>query len=385
MHSLRLLLLVPLMLLLATGCEEPFPNAGELEILNGLWGLPSKPPADPTNRLHGNAQAVALGKKLFMDAGLSSCGTVSCASCHKEDGLAFPEARAIGCGGQLTGRNAPGILNVASTQWLMWDGRADRTWNQPLLPLLNPAEMASSPAVLRARLAERYDGDYQGLFGKSPAAETVDEQLLANFGKVVGSYLSTLVRVQAPFDTDVRRFLEAEEAGTQESDPAYPRLKVFVRTGRCVGCHQGPTLSDNRFHVVGVEDASAGNVGAKAGVAALLASVFRGDGLYSDDREFVRGRLETLRREVEDKPENFEGAFRTPSLRNVALTAPFMHTGALATLEEVVEHYDQGGDAAGSYMGALSPSVHRLSLTTAEKAALVELLKSLTGGSVSGL
>jgi len=384
MNRLKVLTLCLFCALFGFGCEEPFPNATELDTLRGMWGLPSRAPVDSTNHLVSSVAAATLGKKLFNDPLLSSCGTVSCATCHEGEGLAYDEPTAPGCNGQRTERNPPGLLNVAHAEWLMWDGRADRLWNQARLPFLSPAEMASSPALLRARLSEGYDAEYIQLFGASAAAQLNDEQLLVNFGKVLAAYMTTLGRTQSPFDADVRRFVEAAEAGNAEDDPAHFALKTFFRRGRCAGCHQGPLLTDNKFHVIGVKDTSASRDGASPGLTQMLDSPFRGDRAFSDDASLIQGRLKTLEQELAEHPEQFLGAFRTQTLRNVALTAPYMHTGALSSLEEVVDFYDAGGDAAGTFHGTLGETIEPLHLTPQEKAALVKLLESMTGTVITG-
>jgi cytochrome c peroxidase len=197
-------------------------------------------------------------------------------------------------------------------------------------------------------------------------------------GKVLAAYERDLMRVEAPFDVDVRRFLAAVDAGTAQSDPAYLGLKTFVRKGQCIVCHKGPSLTDELFHNVGLQDKGPGAGGQWAVLQSLLDWEFNAAGRYSDDRSGADARrLTTLRTQA--KQEELEGAFRTPSLRNVALTAPYMHTGAQATLEEVVDFYNEGGDPDGTFTGKRTVSIVALDLTDEEKRALVELLKSLTG------
>lgn len=358
--------------------EEPFPNNDELDILRGLHTPSPKPPADLTNKYADDARAVALGSKLFFDKSLSGCGTVACSSCHGGEGLTVSDSKAQGCG-DYTGRNPPTVLNAGYATWFMWDGRADRLWNQALLPLTSPIEMASDANLLRTRLSAGYADEYQALFGVLPSAEA-DDQLLANFGKTVAAYERTLNRTDAPFDQDVVRFLQAVDAGTEEKDPAYLGLKTFVRKGQCAACHKGPSLSDDQFHNIGVKDTSSGNRGAAATSAGMLAWKFNSKGTYSDDRAGDQAmRLDRLTSDLEQKPADFEGAFKTPTLRNLTLTAPYMHTGELATLEDVVELYNKGGEAPGNFAGVVSQTIRKRNFTEAEKKALVDLLKSMTG------
>jgi cytochrome c peroxidase len=360
--------------------EEAFPNEAELEQLRALHTPSPRPPVDPTNQYGDNPAAAALGDRLFDDPKLSSCGTVSCKSCHDGEGKSVTEATALGCDGQRTGRNPPTILNSGYSTWYMWDGRADRLWNQALLPLLSPVEMNSNPAILRDRLSDAlYAEDYRALFGVLPSQER-EERLLANFGKVIAAYERTQNRVDAPFDRDVVRFIAAAEAGQAEADPAYLGLKTFMRKGQCIACHKGPMLSDDQFHNIGVKDASAGKPGVASAAEALLGWAFNASGAYSDKPAGLEaGRLQRLRTDLAQKPASFEGAFKTPTLRNVTLTAPYMHTGELATLEDVIELYNKGGEPAGSFAGVVTETIIPLELTDAEKTALLNLLKSMTG------
>jgi cytochrome c peroxidase len=360
--------------------EEAFPNEAELEQLRALHTPSPRPPVDPTNQYGDNPAAAALGDRLFDDPKLSSCGTVSCKSCHDGEGKSVPEATALGCDGKRTGRNPPSTLNSGYITWFMWDGRADRLWNQALLPLLSPIEMNSNPAILRDRLSSpEYAEDYRKVFGVLPSQEP-EERLLANFGKAIAAYERTQNRVDAPFDRDVVRFIAAAEAGQAEADPAYLGLKTFLRKGQCIACHKGPMLTDDLFHNIGVKDGSEGKSGVAAAAGALLDWAFNAAGAYSDRPTGVdAGRLQRLRADLTQKPGTFEGAFKTPTLRNVTLTAPYMHTGELATLEDVIELYNKGGEPTGSFAGVVTETIKPLELKDEEKKALADLLKSMTG------
>ncbi|MCY1082887.1 cytochrome-c peroxidase [Archangium lansingense] len=383
-HSPRTWMLASALLgslgLSCTPPEEPFPNQDELELLQSLHTPSRLPPKDPTNKYGDDPAAAALGLRLFNDESLSSCGTVSCKSCHDGQGRSVDTAVAQGCDGKLTGRNPPTVLNAGYSTWFMWDGRADRLWNQALLPLLSPVEMNSSPALLRARLSAEYAEDYRALFGKLPSEETDDNLLLAHFGKVIAAYERTLNRNDAPFDQDVRRFLDAVAAGTAEKDPAYLGLKTFVRKGQCSACHKGPMLSDDQFHNIGVKDQSAGARGVAEAAPAMLEWPFNSRGPYSDAPGGIESvRLQRLGNDLSEKASELEGAYKTPTLRNVTLTAPYMHTGELKTLEEVIDLYDKGGEPAGNFAGVVSVTIKPLELTAEEKKALLELLESMTG------
>ncbi len=368
--------------LLACACssEDPFPSLDELDKLNQLHTMPRHPPADSTNRLADDARANALGNQLFHDPKLSSCGTVSCSSCHDGDGRTVAKAKADGCNGQVTGRNPPTILNVDYLRWFMWDGRSDRLWNQAILPMTSDHEMNSNATVLRAQLNAAYQSQYTELFNKTPDQTTDDDEVLANVGKLMQAYERTVKRLDSPFDEDVQRFLAAVDAGTAEQDPAYLGLKTFFRKGQCIACHQGVTLSDNQFHNLGVADSSDGAPGQEAKIDFILDWKFNAAGPYSDNRTGQdAARLAGVRSELGTKRAAMVGAYKTPTLRNVALTAPYMHTGDLKTLDDVVEFYNKGGDAEGMFAGVRTETIKKLDLTNEEKAALVKLLESMTG------
>lgn len=359
--------------------DDPFPNADELDKIKGLSPL-ARLVNDPSNRFQTNTAAEQLGHALFDDEGLSGCGDISCASCHKPDhGYTVEEPLAKGCFDQNSERNPLSLLNSGHSRWYMWDGRADRLWSQALLPILNPKEMGSSAAIVRARIESAYAEDYLAIFGKAPTAETDDNRLLSNVGKAIAAYEAVLTRTKAPFDTDVARFVAAAEAGNAESDPLYVGLDMFMRKGKCFSCHKGPAFSDDLFHNIGLEDRTDERNGQRDGTPQLLGSAFRADGEYSDDRSTFVTRLTNLQTDLDTDPDVMIGAFKTPTLRNVELTAPYMHTGHLATLDDVLDFYARGGDANGSFAGTRTSTISSFDMSSAERAALLALLKSLTG------
>ncbi len=358
----------------ACGSSSPFPSDDELNQLRGLYRISTSPP-DGTNAFADSPAAAALGAQLFADRRLSRCGTVSCSTCHAPPAFAPTTRFAQGCNGE-TARNTPTMLNAGFRNWFYWDGRKDTLWSHALFPLLDVVEMQADPAAVRALLQSDYAAEYQQLFGVAPAAEPDQQRLLANFGKAIEAYLRTLVKVKAPFDDDLQRFLAAAAAGSAESDPAYLGLRTFIRTGRCIICHKGPMLSDGSFHNLGVREDGAPDHGHLDGVAMLRSDVYNAAGPYSDDPASGRARLAAL---DELTTVDLDGAFKTPSLRNVALTPPYMHNGAYAALTDVVEFYNRGGDPPGTFAGTRAMTIQPLGLSSAEKQALVDLLGTLTG------
>lgn len=391
-HSLVFALIV-----LSPACqpEAPFPaDDTEANKIRDLYN-PAPPLGDPTNALADSADAAALGKVLFSDTRLSPCG-LACESCHNPStGFADTVPLSNGCNGAHTARNAPSLLNAGYRHWLFWDGRKDSLWAQASGPLLNPNEMGSDVSRLRSVLQEFYAADYQALFAKDPVGTTDDDELLANFGKVMEAYERTLVRVRSPFDENVARFLATYDSGGDVTqDPIYLQLKTFVRTGNCVTCHSGSMLSDESFHNIGVADPSEGERrGRASGMAQLydpqthtFLDPLNGVGEYSDDispTNSTNAKLNGMFNDFNNPTalSDLEGAFKTPSLRNVALTAPYLHDGSRATLSDMVDFYNQGGDTDGSFAGhkTTAGTITQLNLTPAEKQALVDMLESLTG------
>lgn len=368
---------------LAAACSPPdrFPSSDELELIRGLYRS-SAPPSSPTNKYASVPAAAALGKTLFEDVRLSSCGTLSCASCHPSPNFVVGAALNNGCYGNQTKRNAPTLLNVSFRRWFYWDGQKDSLWSHAILPLTRPDEMASSAAALRIVLQEHYGFAYAGVFGKLPDDEPDDDRLLANFGKAIEAYLRTVIRTDSPFDQELKTFIAAAEEDIAADEdarvralPNYLGLETFVRKGRCIICHKGASLTDDNFHNLGVTVAEPHDEGRAVGIAKVRADIFNGAGPYSDDP--VTGRVKLDRIDQDLPKEGAVGAFKTPSLRNVSLSAPYMHTGKLETLEAVVEFYNVGGDEQGTFAGSRAETLVPLKLTPSEKAALVALLKSL--------
>ena len=272
---------------------------------------------------------VTLGRRLFFDPLLSADRTISCASCHHPE-LAFSDttARSRGVRGQETTRNVPSILNRAYGASFFWDGRARSLEEAVVQPIENPREMALPLSILLDRL--RQDSAYRHLFG-----EVFRDSVTApNVARSLASYLRVLRSGDSPAD----RYMAGERSAL--SVEAARGLEVFFGKANCVACHAGPLFTDESFHNTGVSPADTG-------------------------RGLVTHRAED------------RGAFKVPSLRNVAMTAPYMHDGSIATLDSVVEFYDHGGGLSGRS----DPELRPLRLTNEEKRELLAFLRSLTASS----
>ncbi|QYF95717.1 hypothetical protein KY495_11510 [Massilia sp. PAMC28688] len=333
-------------------------------------GLPALPPAP---RGADTAAAVELGRKLFMDRRLSHNNTMSCAMCHiPEQGFTATQlGTALGLEGRTLRRNAPTLLNVAYVQPLFHDGRAESLHLQAWDPLLNPIEMGnpdSSGLIDKLRRMPDYDGLFEAAFDGAQA----DRRTV---GLALASYQRTLVAGNSRFDRwhygkQAHALTPQEQAG----------FKIFTGKGRCVACHaigkQHALFTDGRFHNTGVglgPRAGSHRVRLAAGIdievtAQSLASV-------SEPLQADLGRYEVTRLPAH------RYAYRTPGLRNVALTAPYMHDGSLASLEDVVAFYQRGGIDNP----ARDPLLRPLQLGEQEKADLSAFLRSLTGDKIDAL
>jgi cytochrome c peroxidase len=316
----------------ATSQERP--DAGvTAEMLDAMERLPDELGALPEIAAPADnpqtAAKAALGRRLFFEAALSRDRTLSCASCH-DPAKGFADGVPLGtgfAGGRLS-RHTPTVLNAAYNKLQFWDGRADSLEVQAAGPMLAAGEMnmpSEQEIVHRLQAVDGYRKAFHEVFGGAPSLETVT--------KAIAAYERTLVTPDGPFD----RYARGDKRALRDDQKR--GLALFVGKAACSQCHQGPNFSDDKFHHIGL--GSAGDL----------------------------GRFAVTRRD-EDR-----GAFKTPSLRNVALTAPYMHDGSLASLEAVVDFYDRGGDAQPGQSWKIFP----LKLRADEKADLVAFLNSLTG------
>jgi cytochrome c peroxidase len=305
---------------------------------HGPWPLPAA--RDPSNRVSGDPGAVGFGQRLFFEPRLSATGAIACATCHVPE-RAWSDGRPRGMGLALLDRNTPSVLDAGLHRWFAWDGRADSLWAQGLRAILDPREMgASAPhiaAVVGADPTLRCL--YERVYGPRPGADA--EPVLVGVGKALAAFLETIRSGRTPFDD----FRDALLRGDRRAAAGYPLaaqrgLRTFVGPGRCSVCHFGPRFTNGEFHDVGIPFLVApGRVdgGRHEGIKQLRADRFNLLGPYNDD---ATGAAATKTRHVEPQHANF-GQFKTPSLRNVAGTAPYMHDGRLTTLRDVVRHYSQ--------------------------------------------
>ncbi|MSR46507.1 MAG: cytochrome-c peroxidase [Planctomycetes bacterium] len=270
-----------------------------------------------------------LGRKLFFDPILSKDRTVSCASCHDPDkAFATNDARPLGVGGERCDRNSPPIFNRAFGATQFWDGRASTLEQQVLMPIEHPHEMALPLPEALARFAA--DPGYRGLFAATGAPEPTNDALAA----ALAEFVRRLVVGDSPID----RFRAAKGTLTPQERRG---LWLWESKAGCWKCHAGPNFSDEKFHNTGI--------GSKDGVPEAARFAVTGD-------------------------EADRGAWKTPTLRMVAKTAPYMHDGSLATLDEVVRFYARGGNPNAQ----LDAKVQPFEISDDDVAAMVAFMDALS-------
>lgn len=292
--------------------------------------LPAYVPTPPTNL--GYLQKVELGRQLYFDTRLSKNNSVSCAFCHNP-GTGFADARqfSIGAFGTAGGRQAPTVYNTGFLPLQFWDGRAGSLEEQAIGPIHNPIEMAEKHETVVPKIAKipGYQKQFQLIFGGGASLQHIAEAIAA--------FERTIVSQNSAFD----KYVLGDQKAMDEA--AVRGMALFKGKARCALCHNGPNFTDNQFHNLGVPQVGP---------------------LKEDLGRFVVSRLER------DK-----GAFKTPTLRSIVETAPYMHDGVFKTLEEVIDFKNAGGGATPN----LSPLMKPLNLTAEEKADLLAFLKALTG------
>jgi cytochrome c peroxidase len=401
------MLLSVLLVLAAQAPASPELTREERERVLALSPLPP-PPRDPTNAHEEDPRAARLGQALFFDRRFSKNGTISCAHCHDPArGWSDGRQRAQGLGDVR--RHTPALWNVAQNRWSFWDGRKDSLWSQALAPLEDPAEHGGSRLQYAHLVAadERYRRAYERVFGPLPdlsdperfpprgrpvpgvpehpyarawngmsaADRDAVDRVFADLGKALAAYERRIVSRRAPFDVFVEGLRAGDAAKRAVLAPAAVRgLQLFLGKARCHTCHDGPHFSDLEFHddrVPPLTSADEPDPGRYEGIALVLEDPFNGLGRFSDDVEAGRTRLAYLARTSHNLRE-----LKTPTLRNVAVTAPYMHQGQFATLAEVVRFYS-------TLEGALAPHpeeklIEPLGLSPEEQSDLVAFLESLT-------
>ncbi len=281
------------------------------------------------------ASKISLGKQLYFDGRLSKNNAISCAFCHNPvTGFADPKQTSVGVTGERGGRQAPTVYNTAFNPFQFWDGRAGSLEEQAIGPIHNPIEMAETHENVVKKLSQikGYRDQFQIVFGTGVSIQGI--------GEAIAAYERTVISTNSAFD----KYVLGDKNALNED--AKRGMTLYKGKARCILCHNGPNFTDNQFHNLGVPQ-----------VGPLKVDL---------------GRYEVTRRDRD------RGAFKTPTLRSITETAPYMHDGAFKTLEEVVAFYNVGGGKNEH----LSPLIKPIGLNPEESADLVAFLKALTGESL---
>ena len=334
--------------------------------LRSLWigSLPALAP-DPSNRFADDPRAAAFGRSLFEDARLSANGQVSCATCHDplrgfQDGL--PLGRGIGS----TRRRTMSLVGTAYSPFLFWDGRKDSQWAQALEPLEHPSEHGSDRMQLVHAVVAHHREPYEVVFGALPdvsnrarfplrAGPSGDppvqaawagmaagdrhtvSRVFANLGKAIAAFERQLAPQPSRFDSHVARLL-GDKGRAALNAQEVSGLRLFLGKGRCGSCHSGPLFTDHAFHNTGIPHRGTGypDPGRSGALHAVTHDEFNCRGPFSDA---TREQCQELMFLLTDSSQ--WGSFRAPTLRGVSKRAPYMHTGAFASLGEVLDHYNR--------------------------------------------
>jgi cytochrome c peroxidase len=333
--------------------QPTLPVTGTPLDLKAPMGL-TRVPVPAYNEL--TVEKVELGKQLYFDKRLSADNTVACATCHDPaQGWSYNDTFSPGIRGQKTGRVAPTVINSAYNKLQFWDGRADSLEDQALGPIQAPGEMGNTLVAVAKKLdaIKGYKEQFRKVFGTEHV--TAD-----GIAKAIAAFERTILSGNSPFD---KWLSDPEENAGAISESAKRGWALFRGKARCSNCHSGANFTDDAFHNIGV-----GFADWEKATSERRAAILAGHG----------GRWAVTK--VGHKNPADIGAYKTPTLRNVAETAPYMHDGSEATLEAVIEYYERGGNRnPWSDKQLLETGKTALGLTAQDKKDLVEFLKALTG------
>jgi cytochrome c peroxidase len=375
----------------------------EKDILKSLWigSLPPLPP-DPSNRVSDDPVAASLGYRLFFDTRFSANKKISCATCHKPEKY-FTDGLSRSKGTGLSDRHAMSIVGTGYNAWYYWDGRRDKQWSQAITPMETIGEMEGT----RVEIVHEFFADsvyrklYRQLFGSipslpnaalrasprgndtarvnwqkiSPGYQRIYNQVFANIGKAIAAYERTVQYGPSRFDKYAENIITNKKQNSSSgfNSSELRGLKLFIsEKAQCLRCHNGPHFTNYGFHKIGLPQLSAEkpDLGRMIGLQAVMMDEFNCAGPYSD-----AGRMDC----TELRFINFDAptaeAFKVPSLRNVALTAPYMHDGRFTSLKETISHYRTASAALPP--GSLEFS--KLNLSDKDINDLVAFLKTLSG------
>lgn len=393
--------------LVGIGCQPEFESSFtelELFVLSDMQ-RPVDAPLDETNEWDGNPEAIEFGKQLFFNHSLSP-NAIACSSCHVPN-LGFSDGLTQSFGADVTPRHSPTLFDVAQHTWFRWDGGCDSLWCQAIGPIESPKEMNGSRTFLVSAISGNPDltSQYEALFGELPDVsevnliarpsaddtaaneewnrlpETVQHditEVLVNVVKSIAAYEATIQSQPTVFDDFVTAMVDpstTEEAALTLLSPEEEQgLRLFLGEGQCHLCHNGPTFSNDGFHNIGLgprDWLEETDIGRYDGITMVQESEFNAAGPWSSNTDGYRAsRVERLVQSTEQLAQ-----FKTPSLRNLFQTAPYMHGGHFDTLEEVLQHYSELEES--TLQGHSDEVLAPLNWTTAEKEAMIAFLRIL--------
>jgi cytochrome c peroxidase len=373
----------------------------EIEILRSLW-LYSLPPVpkNASNAFADDPRAAELGKKFFFDTRFSGNSKVSCGTCHRKD-YVFTDNLPVAHGMGFTARRTMPLAGMAYMPWLFWDGRKDSLWSQALGPLESTVEHGISRTFCARIILEFYQSEYEGVFGpvkemkafrRMNARPGLDDpeaykawvnipfdqraevnRIYANMGKAIAAYVRTIMPGPARFDRYVEASLKNDRSRMEQifTDKEAGGLRLFIGKAKCTNCHTGPLFTNGDFHNihVGEKEGRPADRGRADGIIQALSDEFNCLGEFSDAEPRDCAEL----RFIDTETEKYAGAFKTPTLRNVAERPPYMHAGQLKSIREVLEFY----------RSADNPELGHGDLTDHELEQLEAFLGTLSGPIVS--
>lgn len=373
----------------------------EVETLRSLW-LYSLPPVpkNPSNEFADDPRAAELGKKFFFDTRFSGNNKVSCGTCHRKE-YVFTDNLPVAHGMGFTARRTMPLAGMAYMPWLFWDGRKDSLWSQALGPLESTVEHGISRTFCAKIILENYESEYEAVFGpvmemkafrRMNARPGLDDpeaykawviipfdqrsevnRIYANMGKAIAAYVRTIMPGPARFDRYIEALLKGDRSRMEQvfTEREAAGLRLFIGKAKCTNCHTGPLFTNGDFHNihVGEKEGRPADRGRADGIIQVLSDEFNCLGQYSDAEPRDCAEL----RFIDTKTEKYAGAFKTPTLRNVAERPPYMHAGQLKTIREVLEFY----------RSADNPELGHGELTDKELEDLEAFLGTLSGPIVS--
>ena len=387
------------------GASSPHAWSDEQRAIIASLSIDNLPPLspDPSNRVGDDSRAAELGHALFFDARFSGDDAVACATCHQPDRYFTDGLVRADVGRGTTKRHTPTIVGTAYNAWFYWDGRRDSQWAQALTPLEAAVEHSGTRAQYAQRVATFYRQPYEAIFGPLPdisdpsafpptagpfgndeeqtawagmsqADQTQIDVVYANIGKALAAYERRILPGRSRFDDYAQAVAanDTEQMNSLFTQEEATGLRLFIGQANCTDCHNGPIFSNGTFHNIGLT-ALGGEVidtGRVDGVLQVRDDPFNCLGDFSDAAPADCQELRFVKLEGVE----LVGAFKTPSLRNVGQTAPYMHNGSLADLDAVLAHYNAAPPAFPGHSDLIP-----LDFTAEQIGALKAFLLTLNG------